>query len=101
MVRKSTIGYRRKERTFKLIDTDKDSFLLVKIETKKGCGYRVHRVVETGNYTKICNSVNLLMTVEAGNSNLAPHSCGLVQNPRKWWKITAGGPQIKMYFLNT
>ena len=85
-------------RTFRLTDTDETSFSLVKIETKKGYGYRAHRVLDTGNYTKGAHTVNLLMTVEAGNPHLEPYSRGSIQNPRKWWKITVGSTTNQYVF---
>ena len=39
---------------------------------------------------KMMGSVNLIMTVEPGNPYLPPYLRGLIQNPRKWWRITEG-----------
>ena len=75
-------------RRFRLIDTDEAQFSLVKVETKKGWGYKTQRIREAGHYTRSAATVSLIMSVEAGNPYLPPHMYGSIQNPRKWWKIT-------------
>ena len=57
-------------RRFRLTDTDEAQFSLVKVESKKGYAFRRHRVRDPGHYTRSMASVNLLMTVEAGNPYL-------------------------------
>ena len=77
-------------RRFRLTDTDEAQFSLVKVESKKGYAFTRHRVRDPGHYTRSMASVNLLMTVEAGNPYIAGYSRGSVMNPRKWWRITMG-----------
>ena len=75
-------------RRYMLTDTDKCSFLLAKIEAKQGYAHKTHRARDTGNYSRSMGSVNLIMTVEAGNPYLPAYSRGSIQNPRKWWRVT-------------
>ena len=77
-------------RRFRLTDTDEAQFSLVKIESKKGYAFKRHRVRDSGHYSKALASVNLIMTVEAGNPYIPGYERGSVRNPRKWWRITAG-----------
>ena len=71
-----------------LTDTDECSFSLAKIEAKQGYAHKTHRARDTGNYSRSMGSVNLIMTVEAGNPYLPAYSRGSIQNPRKWWRVT-------------
>ena len=75
-------------RRFRLTDTDEAKFSLIKVESKRGWGYRAQRVRDCGYYSKNPASVNLIMTVEAGNPYLDRDVRGSTYNPRKWWRIT-------------
>ena len=84
-------------RRFRLTDTDEAQFSLVKVESKKGYAFTRHRVRDPGHYTRSMASVNLLMTVEAGNPYIAGYSRGSVMNPRKWWRITMGLYKLRLH----
>ena len=71
----------------RLIDIDKASFCLKKIEKRYGRAFRSCRVRDIGNFKRYANFLNLLMAVEPGDPNIPLNQLGSIQYPRVWYKI--------------
>ena len=71
-----------------LIDIDEAKFSLKQSQTRYGYAGKPYRVRDTGHYSKKVASVNLILAVKPGNSNLPDHMRGSTGKPRKWFMIT-------------